>query len=162
MKAVSPLAARPTTRGFTLVEIMTVVVIIGLLAALAIPTFQRISRRSKNSAVVNNFRVFAQAFEQYAAEYGQWPPIASPGQLPAPLSNGNAVRINAWQAPTPIGGQWTWESNDPDFIAGVTITNFTCDDIQLAEIDAMLDDGVTTTGAVRKISNTRFTFVLDK
>jgi type IV pilus assembly protein PilA len=56
--------------GFTLVEIMIVVVIIGLLAALAIPAFQKVRQQSQDKAVMNNARQMAAAADQYFLENG--------------------------------------------------------------------------------------------
>src|SRR5215210_2622974 len=56
--------------GFTLVEIMIVVVIIGLLAAMAIPAFQKVRQASQDKAVLNNARQLSGAADQYYLEYG--------------------------------------------------------------------------------------------
>jgi type IV pilus assembly protein PilA len=56
--------------GFTLVEIMIVVVIIGLLATMAIPAFQKIKQKSQDNAVLNNARQLAAAADQYYLETG--------------------------------------------------------------------------------------------
>src|SRR6266700_2318357 len=56
--------------GFTLVEIMIVVVIIGLLAAMAIPAFQKVRTSSQDKAVLNNARQLSAASDQYFLEYG--------------------------------------------------------------------------------------------
>ena len=61
---------RSTTKGFTLVEIMIVVVIIGLLAAMAIPAFQKVRQSSQDKAVLNNARQLAAAADQYFLENG--------------------------------------------------------------------------------------------
>ena len=58
------------TGGFTLVEIMIVVVIIGLLAAMAIPAFQKVRQSSQDKAVMNNARQLSAAADQYFLENG--------------------------------------------------------------------------------------------
>jgi len=57
-------------KGFTLVEIMIVVVIIGLLASMAIPAFQKVRINSQDKAVLNNARQLSAASDQYYLENG--------------------------------------------------------------------------------------------
>jgi prepilin-type N-terminal cleavage/methylation domain-containing protein len=59
---------RNRTQGFTLVEIMIVVAIIGLLAAIAIPNFVRARTTSQMNACINNLRQIDGAIQQYALE----------------------------------------------------------------------------------------------
>ena len=54
--------------GFTLVEIMIVVAIIALLAAIAVPGFLRSRKRSQASKVLNDLRMIDSAMDQYAIE----------------------------------------------------------------------------------------------
>jgi prepilin-type N-terminal cleavage/methylation domain-containing protein len=54
--------------GFTLVEIMIVVAIIALLAAIAVPGFLRARKRSQASKIINDLRLISGAVDQYAIE----------------------------------------------------------------------------------------------
>src|SRR5690348_15289543 len=54
--------------GFTLVEIMIVVAIIALLAAIAVPGFLRARKRSQASRILNDLRMIDSAVDQYAIE----------------------------------------------------------------------------------------------
>src|ERR1035437_34536 len=57
--------------GFTLVEIMIVVAIIGLLAAIAIPNFVKARQTAQTNACINNLRVIDGAKQQWGLEKGQ-------------------------------------------------------------------------------------------
>jgi prepilin-type N-terminal cleavage/methylation domain-containing protein len=59
---------RPDRKGFTLVEIMIVVAIIALLAAIAVPGFLRARKRSQASRILNDLRMIDSALDQYAIE----------------------------------------------------------------------------------------------
>jgi type IV pilus assembly protein PilA len=58
-------------QGFTLVEIMIVVAIIGLLAALAIPAFVKARKQSQGRRILNDCRQMDSAINQWALETGQ-------------------------------------------------------------------------------------------
>lgn len=60
---------RKLNKGFTLVEIMIVVAIIALLAAIAVPGFLRARKRSQGTTIKNDLRLIDAAVDQYAIEY---------------------------------------------------------------------------------------------
>lgn len=97
-----------SSKGFTLVEIMIVVVIIGLLAAMAIPAFQKVRQSSQDKAVLNNARQLSAASDQYFLENGV-SSVAS-ADLVGPTAYVKAVNTVAGES-YPVG-----------FTQGITIT----------------------------------------
>ena len=97
-----------SNKGFTLVEIMIVVVIIGLLAAMAIPAFQKVRQSSQDKAVLNNARQLSAAADQYFLENGV--SIVASGMLVGATNYVKAVNT--------VAG----ETYPSDFTQGITIT----------------------------------------
>src|SRR3989339_1948160 len=60
--------------AFSLVELMIVVAILGILAAIAMPVFQGHIQKAKESAAKDNLRILRNAIEVYAAQHNDVPP----------------------------------------------------------------------------------------
>jgi type IV pilus assembly protein PilA len=74
---------RSLKRGFTLIELMIVVAIIGILAALAIPNFMKFQARSKQSEAKSNLKSIFTAEKSYYAEHDTYTPyVADMGFAP--------------------------------------------------------------------------------
>ncbi len=73
-------------RGFTLIELMIVVAIIGILAAIAIPNFLRFQLRSKTGEAKANLAAIRTAEESYFSEYGTYVAQVAPDPAMPPTN----------------------------------------------------------------------------
>ncbi|HMD60503.1 MAG TPA: type II secretion system protein [Opitutaceae bacterium] len=128
--------------------------IIGILAAASVPALMRNTLTTRSSAVMNDLRVYAGAFQAYAQEHGDWPPGGgAPGAFP-PGMEGYLNQTN-WGRVTPIGGLYQFATQSPQHggryaavivIASVGSNHVSSDFIQLSDIDRKLDDGNLNSG----------------
>jgi prepilin-type N-terminal cleavage/methylation domain-containing protein len=91
--------------GFTLVEIMVVVAIIALLAAITIPNLLRAGAKSQANACINNLRQIDTAMQEFALEQGKT--TGASINYPADLTP--YIRLNTAGniPPCPVGGVYT-------------------------------------------------------
>lgn len=68
----SPLKAR-VVKGFTLVEIMIVVAVLGILAAIVVPMYQNHASKAESAALQTNINAMQQKITSLQSETGEWP-----------------------------------------------------------------------------------------
>jgi general secretion pathway protein G len=106
--------------GFTLIELMIVVIIIGILAAIAIPNFQHLIKRSKEASVRGNVHAIQIAIEAYAVDHAAvYPTQADDGDVQALLPHGAYPENPFTRAPTIV--PWNADPADPGEISITTL-----------------------------------------
>ncbi|MFT6100774.1 MAG: type IV pilus assembly protein PilA [Arenicella sp.] len=142
--------------GFTLLEPMIVVAIIGILASIAIPSYQNYKLRAKMSELAQQFGQMKNILTIHAQETGGYPDgthVIPPSGVTMP---------DYWSKTTILGGNFNWEGPDQHAYAGTAILGATASDNDMTQFDRVIDDGDLSTGKFRPESNGRHVFILDE
>jgi prepilin-type N-terminal cleavage/methylation domain-containing protein len=132
-----------TTKGFTLIELMIVVVIIGILASIAIPNFVSMQDRAKEGRVKGNMHTLQTGVEDFAIQNSGQYPTAADGPAVEVLLSGTVVPVNPftgalttinWGGPAPTAGdlgyvvpglnQYTITGFGATGLLSITLSNF--------------------------------------
>lgn len=137
-----------------MVELMVVLTIISMLVTVIAPSYNRIQRKARASALVNDFRVYSAVFLSHAHEVGSWPSETPAGVVPSEVKS-NEMKGENWTRITPIGGKFDWEYNQMHngvrYRAAIAIADtvgapLLVDLEMFREMDRSLDDGNLNTG----------------
>jgi prepilin-type N-terminal cleavage/methylation domain-containing protein len=140
--------SRGRAGGFTLIEILIVVVILGILAGIVIPQFATASGDSRNAAFAHSVKLYARLFAYEQHKGAGWPADRQQGEFPPEMAG--KIHPADWARPTPIGGRWDWDRDQFGVAAGVSVYQPDRSPAQMVEVDRMIDDGNLTTGAFRQ------------
>lgn len=139
---------RKTSRGFTLMEVLVVVVLLGLLASIVIGAFKNSEREAASTVFAHDVRAAVSAFHAYWLQNGgTFPADRGPGITPPEITN--YLGRMTWSEDTAIGGKWDWDQGVYGVSAAMSVSQPDRTPVEMAKIDAIIDDGNLLTGNFR-------------
>lgn len=134
-----------------------VLAIMGIVTAIALPAFERMQRNSRLSALGNDLRVLADAFQHFNAATGGWPPLSTEvGVVPTGMQD--YLRDTNWTRLTAFGGGYVWERdvthNGRKVRAAIALQSTDASPVRMtdeefARFDEQFDDGNPATGFIQ-------------
>lgn len=136
---------RGATKGFSLIELMVVVTIIGILALLGVPGLTKATQRTAAIATANDVRVFTDAVKVYSVSTGQYPVTMTYTSIPAEIEG---YIPTAW-----TDGDYSWFYINSSYYTYLYVYNLRFTAEQAIELDKIMDDGNIGTGEMRVAFN---------
>lgn len=146
--------SRTIARGFTLVELVAVIVVLGVLAGVAVPKYLDFSSRARVSRIAEDLGILHRSLWAYNRDTGLWPPDTTvwgqelpelqPYFMMNPFANRNA-----------LGGQYDWNPHTPQHHIGManwssTSPSQTEREAVMTQVDQFIDDGNLNSGLLRR------------
>ncbi len=160
--AAATFVMRKIRPAFTLVEILIVVTILGILAAIVVPQFSSASQEAARTAFATSLNSFVEIGEIYWMRNNVLPLDSGSGVAPPEFAP--SISDRDWEGGTPIGGVWDMEVNDSTVTYAIGVhfdgTGVTQDDAYMTEVDLILDDGDLTNGSFRRLAAERYYSVI--
>lgn len=148
-------------KGFTLIEMMIAVVIIGILASIIVPFFRKYVRASRATTFANDIRLLSDAGNQYSLESGWWIDTSAPGAYPSELTG--YFSRQKFELGSSLGGEWFFDQYDnSDFTSAVGVSRPAESDEVFAMVDKRIDDGNLSTGLFQKVGSDRYYLVIQE
>lgn len=132
--------------GFSLVELVICILIIGILVAVAAPRFYSVADEAKVNQTATEARKLNQLFAVSKQVTGNWPANGAPGVVPTELLT--LFPSGKFPAP-PVGGTWTWyRPATGAFGMAVIVAGGKRERNEFQLMDSKFDDGIEDTGSI--------------
>ncbi len=146
------MSSRAQRSGFTLIELIAVIVILAILSAVVVPRYFDFSERAKLNSTVASWKVLTRAVNQYVIDNGGIPPNVNDALMP-PQLNPYLAQADFTKTPA-VGGMWDYDEwggfngGGAGLRVSVSITQSPSPQSVFLQIDRMVDDGNLSTGNI--------------